>query len=235
MYQGGTIVMNRDRHDALGKMLRAVDKDMRETAAQTGRRVISPAVRNALRAVPRHEFVRRVDAEEAYENRPLPIGYRQTISQPYIVALMTELLDLPINSKSTARLLEIGAGSGYQSAILSELTREVFAIEIVPGLAQAAETRLMRLGYRNITLKTGDGALGWPEHAPFDGIIAAAAAPAMIPALVQQLKTGAKMVIPLGPASEKQDLTVITRTNVGKIIENRILPVAFVPFTGTNR
>ncbi len=227
--------MNRDRHDALGKMLRAVDKDMRDTAALTGRRVISLAVRNALRAVPRHEFVRRVDAEEAYENRPLPIGYRQTISQPYIVALMTELLDLPINSKSTARLLEIGAGSGYQSAILSELTREVFAIEIVPGLAQAAETRLMRLGYRNITLKTGDGALGWPEHAPFDGIIAAAAAPAMIPALVQQLKTGAKMVIPLGPASEKQDLTVITRTNVGKIIENRILPVAFVPFTGTNR
>lgn len=227
--------MNRYRHDALGKMLRAVDKDMRDTAALTGRRVISLAVRNALRAVPRHEFVRRVDAEEAYENRPLPIGYRQTISQPYIVALMTELLDLPINSKSTARLLEIGAGSGYQSAILSELTREVFAIEIVPGLAQAAETRLMRLGYRNITLKTGDGALGWPEHAPFDGIIAAAAAPAMIPALVQQLKTGAKMVIPLGPASEKQDLTVITRTNVGKIIENRILPVAFVPFTGTNR
>ena len=227
--------MNRDRHDALGKMLRAVDKDMRDTAALTGRRVISLAVRNALRAVPRHEFVRRVDAEEAYENRPLPIGYRQTISQPYIVALMTELLDLPINSKSTARLLEIGAGSGYQSAILSELTREVFAIEIVPGLAQAAETRLMRLGYRNITLKTGDGALGWPEHAPFDGIIAAAAAPAMIPALVQQLKTGAKMVIPLGPASEKQDLTVITRTNAGKIIENRILPVAFVPFTGTNR
>ena len=148
MYQGGTIVMNRYRHDALGKMLRAVDKDMRETAALTGRRVISPAVRNALRAVPRHEFVRRVDAEEAYENRPLPIGYRQTISQPYIVALMTELLDLPINSKSTARLLEIGAGSGYQSAILSELTREVFAIEIVPGLAQAAQTRLMRLGYR---------------------------------------------------------------------------------------
>ena len=227
--------MNRDRHDALGKMLRAVDKDMRETAALTGRRVISPAARNALRAVPRHEFVRRVDAEEAYENRPLPIGYRQTISQPYIVALMTELLDLPINSKSTARLPEIGAGSGYQSAILSELTREVFAIEIVPGLAQAAETRLMRLGYRNITLKTGDGALGWPEHAPFDGIIAAAAAPAMIPALVQQLKTGAKMVIPLGPASEKQDLKVIARTNVGKIIENRILPVAFVPFTGTNR
>ena len=227
--------MNRNRRDALDEMLRAVDKDMRETAALTGRRVISPAVRDALRAVARHEFVRLVDAAEAYENRPLPIGYRQTISQPYIVALMTELLDLSINSKSTARLLEIGAGSGYQSAILSELTREVFAIEIVPGLAQAAETRLMRLGYRNITLKTGDGALGWPEHAPFDGIIAAAAAPAMIPALVQQLKTGAKMVIPLGPASEKQDLTVIARTNVGKIIENRILPVAFVPFTGTNR
>ena len=226
--------MNRNRRDALDEMLRAVDKDMRETAALTGRRVISPAVRDALRAVARHEFVRLVDAAEAYENRPLPIGYRQTISQPYIVALMTELLDLPTNSKPTARLLEIGAGSGYQSAILSELAREVFAIEIVPELAKAAETRLMRLGYRNVTLKTGDGALGWPEHAPFDGIIVAAAAPTMIPALVRQLKTGAKMVLPLGFASEKQDLTVITRTNAGKIIENRILPVAFVPFTGTN-
>jgi len=227
--------MNGNRRDALEKMLRAVDKDMRETAALTGRRAISPAVRDALRAVARHEFVRPIDAAEAYDNRPLPIGYGQTISQPYVVALMTELLDLPANSKSTARLLEIGAGCGYQSAILSELAREVFAIEIVRELAQAAETRLIRLDYSNVTLRTGNGASGWPEHAPFDGIIVAAAAPTPQPALVRQLKTGAKLVLPLGPAGETQNLTVITRTNAGKIVENKILPVAFVPFTGTNR
>ena len=227
--------MSENRRDALDEMLRAVDKDMRETAALTGRRAISPAVRDALRAVARHQFVRPVDAAEAYENRPLPIGHDQTISQPYIVALMTDLLDLPANSKSTARLLEIGAGCGYQSAILSELAREVFAIEIVPALAHAAEARHTRLGYSNVTLKPGDGALGWPEHAPFDGIIVAAAAPTTPPALVGQLKAGAKLVIPLGPAGAAQDLTVITRTNSGKVIEKKILPVAFVPFTGSNR
>lgn len=227
--------MSENRRDALDEMLRTVDKDMRETAALTGRRAISPAVRDALRAVARHRFVRSVDAAQAYENRPLPIGHGQTISQPYVVALMTELLDLPVNSNSTARLLEIGAGCGYQSAILSELAREVFAVEIIPALAHAAEARLIRLGYSNVTLKTGDGASGWPEHAPFDGIIVAAAAPTTPPALVRQLKAGAKLVIPLGPAGAAQDLTVITRTSCGKVIENKILPVAFVPFTGTNR
>lgn len=227
--------MSENRRDALDEMLRAVDKDMRETAALTGRRAVSPAVRDALRTVARHQFVRPVDAAEAYENRPLPIGQGQTISQPYVVALMTDLLDLPANSKSTARLLEIGAGCGYQSAILSKLAREVFAIEIVPALAHAAAARLIRLGYSNVTVRTGDGALGWPEHAPFDGIIVAAAAPTPPPALARQLKPGAKLVIPLGPAGAAQNLTVITRTSSGEVIENKILPVAFVPFTGTNR
>ena len=221
--------------EAMEEMLRAVDKDMRETAAMTGRRTLSPAVRDALRAVARHQFTRSIDAGSAYENRPLPIGHGQTISQPYIVALMSELLDLPADAKSSARLLEIGAGCGYQTAVLGELAREVFAVEIVPALARTAEERLARLGYRNVAIRAGDGALGWPEQAPFDGIIVAAAAPSAPPALMRQLKAGAKLVIPLGHAGGAQNLTVITRRSDASMRENRILPVAFVPFIGTNR
>ena len=226
--------MSEKRRETVQEMLRAVDRDMRETAALTGRHSLSPALRSALGAVARHQFVRPIDAGSAYENRPLPIGHGQTISQPYIVALMSELLDLPAAAKSSARLLEIGAGCGYQTAILGELALAVFAVEIVPALARAAEQRLARLGYGNVTIKAGDGARGWPEQAPFDGIIVAAAAPSAPPALVRQLKTGAKLVIPLGPAGGAQLLTVITRGSDGSVRQNKILPVAFVPFTGTN-
>ena len=227
--------MSGNRRDALEEMLRAIEKDMLDTAALTGRRALSPAVRGALGAVARHEFVRPADEKRAYENRPLPIGHGQTISQPFIVALMSDLLDLPADSKSTARVLEIGAGSGYQCAILAELAREVFAIETVAALARGADQRLTRLGYDNVTVKASDGALGWPEQAPFDGIIVAAAAPSPPPALVQQLKPGVKLVIPLGPAGGAQYLTVISRTTEGKVRENKVLPVAFVAFTGRKR
>ncbi len=215
-------------------MLRAIEKDTRNTAVLTGRRAFSPAVLGALHRVARHQFVRPGDDASTYENRPLPIGHGQTILQPFIVALMSDLLDLPAHSKAGARLLEIGAGCGYQSAILSQLALEVFALEIHADLARDAALRLQRLGYGNVTVKAGDGALGWPEHAPYDGIIVAAAAPAVPPALVRQLKPGAKLVIPLGGAGETQELTVISRSSSGKVKENKVLPVAFVPFTGTS-
>ncbi len=227
--------MSGNRRDALEEMLRAIEKDMLDTAALTGRRALSPAVRGALGAVARHEFVRPADEKRAYENRPLPIGHGQTISQPFIVALMSELLDLPADSKRCARVLEIGAGSGYQCAVLSQLALEVFAIETVAALARGAEERLRRLGCGNVIVKAGDGALGWPEHAPFDGIIVAAAAPTPPPALVQQLKPGANLVIPLGAAGASQNLTVISKSSAGKVKENKVLPVAFVPFTETKR
>lgn len=213
-------------------MLEAIRKDMRETAGLTGRQMLSPAVEKALYAVPRHEFVREQDDRRAYENRPLPIGHGQTISQPFVVALMTELLDLPADAKTTANLLDIGAGCGYQSAVLAELAHDVAAIEIVDDIARATKKRLKRLGYDNVSVRIGDGALGWPERAPFDGIIVAAAAPKPPPALVAQLKPGAKLVIPIGPAREAQDLIVMTKSATGKVTTDRVLPVAFVPFTG---
>jgi protein-L-isoaspartate(D-aspartate) O-methyltransferase len=217
----------------LEAMLRAIAKDMRETAGLTGRPVLSPAVRDALRAVPRHEFVRPADRGRAYRNRPLAIGHGQTISQPFIVALMSELLDLPAAAKHSANLLEIGAGCGYQSAVLAELAHAVAAIEIISEIAGAAVARLKRLGYGNVNIKVGDGALGWPARAPFDGILVAAAAHHAPPALVGQLKPGAKLVIPLGPAGGAQDLTVISRGAAGAVDSIKILPVSFVPFTGS--
>ena len=220
------------RREGREEMLRAIEKDMRETAALTGRRVLSPALRDPLRAVPRHDFVRPEDEDRAYENRPLPIGHGQTISQPFIVALMSDLLELPAHSKSSARLLEIGAGCGYQSAILAHLAHEVWAIEIVAELAHAAERRLNRLGYGNVSVKAGDGAPGWPGRAPFDGIIVAATASTPPSALVRQLKPGAKLVIPLGRAGEAQYLTVVCGNADGKVEQTKVLPVAFVPFTG---
>ena len=208
--------MSVNKRNALEKMLRAIDVDLIATAGLSGRSTLSPQVRAALRAVPRHEFVRPEDTGRAYKNKPLAIGHGQTISQPFVVALMSELLDLPADAKISACLLEIGAGCGYQSAILSELARDVLALEIVPELADA----------------TGDGALGWPGRAPFDGIIVAAAAVKPPPALVAQLKPGAKLVIPIGSAGVSQDLCVIAKSASGAVTTDKALPVAFVPFTG---
>ncbi|HIE03990.1 MAG TPA: protein-L-isoaspartate(D-aspartate) O-methyltransferase [Candidatus Latescibacteria bacterium] len=179
----------------------------------------------AMRKVPRHMFVPEKYRSEAYEDHPLPIGYGQTISQPYIVAYMTEALGL----KGGEKVLEIGTGSGYQAAVLAEIADSVFTIEIIPGLAESARERLKKLGYKKVFVLRGDGYRGWPEHAPFDAIIVTAA-PDHIPGpLVEQLKVGGRMVIPVG--SMYQQLVLVVKTERG--VERRpLLPVRFVPMTG---
>jgi protein-L-isoaspartate(D-aspartate) O-methyltransferase len=183
-------------------------------------------VLEAMRTVPREEFLPPELVEFAYEDSPLPISEQQTISQPYIVALMTDLLDL----EGGERVLEIGTGSGYQAAILSTLAREVFSIEVVEPLARAAAEKLARLGYRNVEVRSGDGAKGWPEKAPFDAIIVTAAAGEGVPPdLVAQLRSGGRMVIPVGKGRWSQNLLLVTKDEVGHVTEKSVLPVAFVP------
>jgi protein-L-isoaspartate(D-aspartate) O-methyltransferase len=179
----------------------------------------------AMRKVPRHEFVPENMKPRAYEDNPLPIGEEQTISQPYIVALMTELLKL----KGAEKVLEIGTGSGYQAAILAEIVPEVYTIEIIESLATSADERLKRLGYKNITVKFGDGYKGWKEHAPFDGVIVTAAPDHIPQPLVDQLKIGGRMVIPVGDFF--QELKLLTKTE-DVVKEKNIIPVRFVPMTG---
>ena len=193
--------------------------------------IVARGVRNArvlaaMREVPRHLFVDDAQRARAYEDGPLPIGGRQTISQPYIVALMSELLDLTPNES----VLEIGTGSGYQSAVLSRLAGHVYSIEIIPELAKASADRLKRLGYSNITVKEGDGYRGWPEHAPFDGIIVTAAPERIPQPLLDQLAPNGRMVIPVGGFF--QELKVFKKDANGKITEQDIIPVRFVPMTG---
>ena len=178
----------------------------------------------AMRKVPRHRFVDASLAREAYTDRPLPIGHGQTISQPYIVAYMTELLKLP----EGAKVLEVGTGCGYQAAVLAEIAREVKTIEIVGALADAATKTLKDLGYANAAVRHGDGYAGWPEEAPFDGILVAAAPDHVPPALVAQLKLGGRLVLPVGRFD--QEMRVITRTANGTR-EERLIPVRFVPLT----
>jgi protein-L-isoaspartate(D-aspartate) O-methyltransferase len=190
------------------------------------RGVRDPRVLAAMREVPRHLFVDAGERPRAYDDTPLPIAGNQTISQPYIVALMTELLDL----RPEETVLEIGTGSGYQSAVLSRLGRHVYSIEIVPELARAASTRLAELGYRNVTVREGDGYRGWPEHAPFDGIIVTAAPERIPQPLLEQLAPGGRMVIPVG--GFLQELKVFRKDATGRITEEAILPVRFVPMTG---
>jgi protein-L-isoaspartate(D-aspartate) O-methyltransferase len=167
----------------------------------------------------------------AYENRPLPIGHGQTISQPFIVALMTELLDL----RADDNVLEVGTGSGYQAAVLAEIAGRVCSIEVIPELAARAATALAAQGYSNIELRTGDGGLGWPERAPFNAIIVTAAAPDVPPALLEQLGPGGRMIIPVGPVHGDQELLLITKDAAGTVTQRNILPVAFVPLTGRGR
>jgi protein-L-isoaspartate(D-aspartate) O-methyltransferase len=196
-----------------------------ETARWTGKAKMAPRVRAALMKVPRHEFVPEGEARLAYANIPLPIGHGQTISQPYMVAIMTDLLELTPESVA----LEIGTGCGYQAAVLSELAKEVYTVEYVPELAEGAAQRLKRLGYANVQVRTGDGYNGWPEHAPFDAIIVTCAAHDIPPPLVEQLKVGGRMVIPLGEAYGFQDLFLVTKDAGGGIHEKAMFPVAFVP------
>jgi len=183
---------------------------------------------HSLATVERHEFVPPGQRQHAYENRPLPIGHGQTISQPYIVALMTELAELEPNDV----VLEIGTGSGYQAAILAQLVEHVYSIEIIDALASEAQARLARLGYNNVTTKLADGYYGWEEHTPFDAIIVTAAASHVPPPLIQQLRRGGRMVIPVGGRFMVQQLLLIEKTEDDEIVTRQIAAVRFVPLTG---
>lgn len=199
----------------------------RQTQLETGRAALSERTMAAMRKVPRHRFVLPGYERHAYDNRPLPIGHGQTISQPFIVALMTDLLDL----KPSDRVLEIGTGCGYQAAVLAELAREVYSIEIVEPLGREAAQRLRALGYRNVTTKIGDGYQGWGEHAPFDAIIVTAAARDVPQPLVDQLKPGGRLVIPVGGQGGGQVLYVMVKQPDGKVTRRAVLAVRFVPLT----
>jgi protein-L-isoaspartate(D-aspartate) O-methyltransferase len=207
------------------QMVKDITEMATNTASVTGIGKFASLVLEAMGEVPRHEFVPREKISTAYKNRPLQIGHRQTISQPFIVALMTELLNL----KGTDRVLEVGTGSGYQAAVLSLLAAQVYSIEIIPELGEAAQNNLRRLGYANVQTKIGDGYLGWPAHAPFDGIIVTAAPDHIPPALIDQLKPNGRMVIPVGGFT--QDLLVLTKRADGTTISETIVPVRFVPLT----
>lgn len=190
------------------------------------RGISNPLVLRAMREARRHLFVPEPRAREAYQDRPIPIGHGQTISQPYIVALMTEL----IQPEADFRVLEIGAGSGYQAAVLAEIVDHVYTVEIIPQLAEWAEERLKLAGYENVSVKHADGYHGWEEHGPFDAIVVTAAAPHIPPPLVEQLKDGGRMIIPVGSRFRTQQLILVEKKD-GDITTRNILPVRFVPFT----
>jgi len=209
------------------RMAREVEADARATASETGRGALDPRVMRALRTVPRHRFVPASLQDAAYANRPLPIGHGQTISQPYIVALMTDLLRVDRNDV----VLEVGTGSGYQAAILSPLVKHVDTVEIIEPLAKQASQRLRALGYRNVTVHHADGYEGWKPAAPFDAIIVTAAATHIPPPLIQQLKPGGRMVIPVGGPFATQSLVLVEKTAAGKVRTREVLPVLFVPLT----
>jgi protein-L-isoaspartate(D-aspartate) O-methyltransferase len=210
------------------EMLEVIQEHAGQGYARSLAPAISPAVIAAMGRVARHDFVPEALRARAYADRPLPIGYGQTISQPYIVALMSDLLK-PARGQV---MLEIGTGSGYQAAVLAELGIETYTMEIVPQLGSAAAARLDRLGYERVRVKVADGYHGWPEHAPFDGIVVTAAADHVPPPLIAQLKPGGRMVIPVGPAFMVQQLVLVTKAADGTTRTRQLLPVRFVPLTG---
>jgi protein-L-isoaspartate(D-aspartate) O-methyltransferase len=209
------------------QMLDDIARTTRDTRAETGRAELSPRVMEAIARVPRHKLVPAGDEANAYQNRPLSIGLGQTISQPFIVALMTDLLD----AKPGDKILEVGTGSGYQAAVLAELGANVYTIEILEPLGREAAARLAQLGYKNVVTRIGDGYRGWPEQAPFDSIIVTAAAPDVPPALVEQLRPGGKLVIPVGQSSGAQTLYLIEKLKEGAFNRRAVLAVRFVPLT----
>ncbi len=209
-------------------MVQIIESDVKETSRYLKKEALDPRVMKAMSSVPRHEFVPKREKPFAYHNRPLPIGHGQTISQPYIVAIMTDLLNVTAKSK----VLEIGTGSGYQAAILSELTDKVYTMEIIRPLGGQAAKRLTRLGYDNVQVRIADGYYGWDKHAPFDAIVVTAAASHVPPPLIKQLKVGGHMVIPIGSRFMTQQLLLITKEKGDKIVTRQILPVIFVPLTG---
>lgn len=209
-------------------MIRVIEDLVNATRIHLDKEKLDEKVLQIMAKVPRHNFVPENNKHYAYENRPLSIGYGQTISQPYIVAIMTDLLEL----KADDRVLELGTGSGYQAAILSGLVKEVFSIEIVEPLGVTAKERLARLGYDNVTVKIADGYYGWEEQAPFDAIIVTAAGSHIPPPLSKQLKIGGRMIIPVGSLFMTQQLLLVTKQAKAKLITRQILPVSFVPVTG---
>lgn len=210
------------------RMVAEIAEMARRTSDQTGLPRFSDAVMAAMGRVPRHRFVPASEVVSAYRNHPLAIGSGQTISQPYIVALSTELAA----PRKHDRVLEIGTGSGYQAAVLAEVAGEVYSIEIIERLAQDARDRLDRLGYRNVRVRLGDGHAGWPEAGPFDAIVVTAAAARVPQALVEQLKPGGRMVIPVGLPQGAQELLLVEKSAEGRVARRVILPVMFVPMTG---
>ena len=209
------------------QMLRDIEREVRLTSRMIGRERFSAPVMAAMRTVPRDAFVPEMERRFAFENGPLPIGCGQTISQPYIVALMTDLLDVDEQSV----VLEIGTGSGYQAAVLSQVVRQVYSVEIIETLAQRARETLHRLGYDNVECRCADGYHGWPDHAPYDGILVTAAAPSLPHPLLEQLKPGARLVIPVGQPYSYQELRVVEKDEAGAIHETAVLGVTFVPLT----
>ena len=216
---------NTPQHSRASLLLEQISADARSTANWTGHPVFDDVVMKALELVPRHAFVPDQDQALAYANRPLSIGHGQTISQPYIVALMTVLLEL----EPGHRVLEVGTGCGYQTAILAELVDQVFTIEVVSELAAKAKEKLNYLGYNTIDFQTGNGREGWLEKAPFQAILVTAASGSIPLALVDQLDLGGRMVIPIGSQEGTQNLVVLVKNKTGEITKNEVLPVSFVP------
>jgi protein-L-isoaspartate(D-aspartate) O-methyltransferase len=215
----------RQQREALVDIIKA---DVISTRDYLNQQALDEKVFDALRKVPRHEFVPDGERPYAYENRPLPIGYGQTISQPYIVAVMTDLLKL----KKTDRVLEVGTGSGYQAAILAELAASVYSIEIIEQLGKQAAENLKRAGYGAVNTRLGDGYYGWETEAPFDAIVVTAVASHIPPPLIKQLRPGGRMVIPVGAQFMTQYLVLVSKGVDGKVTTRQILPVSFVPLTG---
>jgi protein-L-isoaspartate(D-aspartate) O-methyltransferase len=209
-------------------LITSIEDDVRAASKYIDKKSFNKRVMQAMDTVPRHEFVPDYLRPVAYEDRPLPIGHGQTISQPYIVALMTDLLQ----PQPDQHVLEIGTGSGYQAAILSQLVKKVYSIEIIEALGKSSSQLLGRLGYDNIETRVADGYDGWPQQAPFDSIIVTAAISHIPPPLVEQLKKGGRMVIPVGTRFHTQYLTLVEKDMSGAITTRQVLPVAFVPFTG---
>jgi protein-L-isoaspartate(D-aspartate) O-methyltransferase len=210
------------------QMIHDIEMEVRYTRAYIGKDAFDERVMRAMAEVPRHKFVPPDMEFYAYDNRPLSIGNGQTISQPYIVALMTDLLE----PQAHHIVLDIGTGCGYQAAILSRLVKQVYSVEIIPALGEQSRERLHRLGYDNIEIRIGDGYFGWPEHAPYDGIVVAATTPTIPPELTAQLKPGGKLVLPVGREFMAQELMVVEKDTDSNLATRDVLPVAFVPLTG---
>jgi protein-L-isoaspartate(D-aspartate) O-methyltransferase len=208
-------------------LIRTIRLAAQDSATFTGRATIQERVLDAIRQVRRNAFVPASEADHAWTDRAMPIGHGQTISQPFIVALMTDVIE----PEPHHRVLEIGTGSGYQAAVLSALVQQVYSVEVIPALAERARAALAAEGCRNVQIRVGDGRLGWPEEAPFDAVVVTAASRDIPPALPEQLRPGGRMIIPLGQSGNTQILTLIEKSDEGAISTREILPVAFVPLT----